>query len=119
MTGGEVLEYLRQCSGRELSDILRRVFVARPEGRDEGLAFQHRLILGVATRENVASVENGVEWGPWTVAAVGSPEPGEYPEDFDGEPFLQNGECPACRMEVCSHVKQACCPLCGRPVSLT
>jgi len=119
VTVGEVVEYLRQCSGRELSDMLRQVFAARPEGGDEGRAFQHQLVLAVATRENVAPDDDGIEWGPWTVAVVGGAEPGEYPVDFGGEPFVQYGACPDCQVAVCSHVKKACCPLCGRPVSLT
>jgi hypothetical protein len=94
------------------------VFAARPEGGEEALAFQHRLVIGVASREN-ASPDDGVAWGPWAVAVVGGPEPGAYPDDFGGEPFVQYGECPDCQVKVCSHVKRACCPLCGQPVSLT
>ncbi len=119
MTSGEVVEFLQRCSGGELSDILRRVFAARTEAEDEGTAFLHRLVLGMASRENLSADAAGVEWGPWTIAAVAYAAPGEYPDDFAGEPFVQYGDCPTCRVKVCSHVKRAVCPLCGQPVYLT
>jgi hypothetical protein len=119
MTQKEVETFLQTCTGRELSEIMRRVLSVRPEGEDEGTAFQHRLVLSVASRENFAESATSVEWGPWELAAVAYEQAGIYPNDFQGEAFVQYGDCETCKLTLCSHAKQARCPLCDREVFLT
>jgi hypothetical protein len=118
-TRDDVIRYLGQCSGGELSEILRQVFEGRPEAEDEGIAFQYRLVFGVAARENISDKVDQIEWGPWQIAAVAYVDPSKYSPGFPGEPFLQYGTCESCRIEVCSHVKEALCPTCGGSVHLT
>lgn len=117
----EVIAYLKQCAGGELSDILRQVFAVRPETEPEGTAFEYRMVLGLAARENIAEKENDVRWGQWQIVLVGYLDPSVYSPDWEfwGEPFVQYGECIRCRVEICSHVKTALCPLCGSQVQLT
>ncbi len=115
----EIVRYLEQCEGNELADILRQVFATRPEGKDEGLVAQNQMVFGVASRENQAEDE-GVIWGPWIVHAVAYFNPAKYPDgDFRGDPFVQFGNCANCNLPVCSHVKNALCPVCNEPVYLT
>jgi hypothetical protein len=118
-TRDDVIDYLKRCRGGELSDILRQVFAARPEAEPEGDAFEYRLLFGVASRENIAEGADQIRWGPWTIAAIAYQDPDKYPPDFEGHPFVQYGDCAMCHVEVCSHVKQALCPVCGGTVSLT
>ena len=116
----DVVAFLRRCSGGELSDIMRQVLPDRPEAAPEPDAFQYRLFLGLALRENVAERAGEVQWEPWRLSAIGYLDPAHgYAPDFRGEPFCQGGQCESCGTEVWSHVKNALCPICGASVGLT
>lgn len=115
-----VIDFLRECPGGELADVMSQVLPGRPEAEPEPMATEFRLYLGLAFRENVAAdSEDEVRWGPWRLSAVGYLDPALYRSDFPGEPFLQNGQCSFCAADVWSHVKGALCPICGARVSLT
>jgi len=118
-TCDEVIAYLKECPGAELSEILRQVFEVRPEAEDEGEAFRYRMVLGMAASENMSAVRGETDWGPWQIAVVAGPDPTRYPPGFEGEPFRQYGECEECGVDLCSHVKQALCPFCAASVHLT
>jgi len=115
----DVVAFLKECSGGELSDIMRQALADRPEAAPEPDAFEYRLFLGLAVRENVAPIAGQFDWAPWRLAAVAYLNPDSYPPDFRGEPFCQWGQCDVCGTEVCSHVKDSLCPICSRQVFLT
>jgi hypothetical protein len=113
-----IIDYLKQCRGNELSEILRDVFSARPESEDDN-ATQYRMVFGLASRDRVDNETEQSEWDKWQIRVVAYQNNEEYPADFKGEPFLQLGDCPRCKISVCSHVKQAICPICDGAVYLT
>jgi hypothetical protein len=118
-TKDDVVAFLKQCSGGELADVMRRVLPTREEAEPEGRAYQYRMFLGMAVRENVAERPGAEAWGPWGLATVGYLDERRYPADFAGVPFCQWGTCGACGVRVCGHVKAAICPVCGHAVALT
>jgi len=115
----ETIAYLRQCPGNELADIMEQVLSSRLEADPEGEAFEYRMILGMASRENRAVSIGNIGWSPWQIAAVAYADHDSYSENFIGEPFCQIGQCANCQIELCSHVKNARCPICGFKVNLT
>jgi len=120
MNEDAVAEFLGRCPGHVLNRVLHRALAARPENGfvGSGDSVELRLVLVQASR-----VRNGpeAEWEPWELAVVadaGSTDPGELLER-PGEPCLEEGTCPRCEVVVVSHAKDARCPLCREPVSLT
>ena len=112
-----IIHYLSNCSGNELVEILTRSFEKRPENGIHPLepSFESRLVLGEVFRQS----EDNAEWSEWKFNLIADMNPEFYERTFEGEPFLQAGECRICKVEIVSHVKNALCPLCRNEVYLT
>ena len=116
MNKDEAIEFLAGCPGHVLNRVLAQALARRPENDLTDAAVQRRLVLAEAWRVRNRPDE---PWDPWELEAVADADPAEYPPDWPGEPFFQNGFCGQCRTPVVSHAKLARCPFCGQQVGLT
>lgn len=114
----EVVSFLANRAGAELTDILREAFAQRPEPARVGDSSEAVLAFAIVDRERG---DDGV-WSPWTISLIAAPDMNVYDESWrhgNGEPYLQFGECSECRVQLASHAKHAICPLCGCSACLT
>ncbi len=116
-----VTDYLTGLPGGEFADVLHAVLVNRPESKVESLGEQHLRLAYVERSVACESSESDPALEGWTIRLVAHADPVKYgPEWFRaGEPFVQQGECYACGLDLASHVKQAICPMCSGVVHLT
>jgi hypothetical protein len=112
-----VIEFLSNCSGNELITILKQALEKRPESGIDPLEtfVERKLVLAEASR----ILNDDDIWEDWEIRLIADKNPEKYDKAFKGEPFLQEGRCDNCKIEVASHVKNALCPICENEVWLT
>ena len=99
----QIVDYLKTCTGRELSEILNTALSVREE---------------VQTAHGLEDLNSEHDAG-WAFEVVAD----QWPESEErvewGEGLHQQGQCTTCGAEVLSHAKRARCPLCGSLVLCT
>lgn len=112
MKKSETIEFLKRCSGAELSEVLYAALSHRTEALN-GNGIESRMVLCEAFRlsDKSSPYFEGWQFSPVGIAPNNDPEP--------GEPFLQSGHCTNCDVEICAHLKEIICPLCGNHVGCT
>ena len=119
MNREHMISYLKSCSDSEFLKILCDVLPCRkilPEEKDYA---EHKLVLGLASRELESELNEPKGWGGWQISLVADHDPNAYEGEFIGEPFCQHGSCMSCSVEIDCHAKQAICPVCSAKVLCT
>ena len=117
MNKSKIINYLKECSGAELAQILVQVLESREENVKDPIA-ELRLVFAIAQRNK----EKNEQWSEWRTRVVGVHNSGYEFKGTSyegGEPYCQYGSCPGCKIGLCSYVKEAICPLCKENASLS
>ena len=124
----KVIQYLTNCHLVELATIIRQALLNRTDSKlsesykeaEKEIEYnQSQIVLAEIYRDK----NDDDSWSNYNIGVIAEPNMEIYKdEDWlyrNGEPFLQEGHCQRCSIELFSHAKNVICPICSNKESLT
>jgi len=118
----EIIKYLSECNLVELKHIFDSAISLRDDCTTDEASQDYECQSKILLCEVIREKFEGQEWEPWEYLLIARQDKAQYDKSWEignGEPFLQQGECMACKVQLVSHAKKAICPMCGSNAALT
>jgi hypothetical protein len=118
----EIIKYLSECNLVELNHIIDSSISRRGDCVSNEVSTEYEYQSKVVLCEVIREKYKGQDWEPWEYFLIAHEDKAQYDKAWEignGEPFLQQGECQTCKIQLASHAKKVICPMCGEIAALT